>query len=285
LFLRLLISFFGVLISTPDLHASENTHTPAPIRFLLTFDDGPSAAKNNNPTELILATLENNPVQKNIKAIFFTQPRAVNGGATDFGQKLLRREFAEGHILAFHTATPRHTNHRSLNELDLIYSIQLGIQDLHEIMGKPPVFVRPPFWSYDAKTLGIYHQHNLNMLLTDLSANDGVIYFINFSLRKRSNLRTMLSKLIPQWRKHQLPSVDGVTPIIVTFHDVNTYTASRMEEYLEILMEVANELGVTVSSKAFYDDKEEMQRAALAKTIKDASTHTELPGIWNWLWN
>src|SRR5688572_1030191 len=75
----------------------------APIRFLLTFDDGPSGALKNNPTGKILEALEHNEVQRGIKAIFFVQTRSIRGGDTEIGRALLQREYDEGHLLAFHT--------------------------------------------------------------------------------------------------------------------------------------------------------------------------------------
>ncbi len=80
-----------------------------PIRFLLTFDDGPSGMNYMNPTESVLADLARNPVQPGIKALFFVQTR----GATicPLGQGLLKREYAEGHLIGLHTATDGHRNH------------------------------------------------------------------------------------------------------------------------------------------------------------------------------
>ncbi len=257
---------------------------PAPIRFLLSFDDGPSAVQPDNPTEKVLKVLQTNPYQADIKAIFFTQTRAVNGGGTEFGRSLLKKEVEAGHLLAFHTATPRHSNHRYLNEQELIASLELGIADLTDITGTPPKLVRPPFWNFDARTLGIYHSHGLRMLLTDLSANDGIIYGINFSLTKRKNMRKLLLALRSDWCENAMPVVDGVTPIVVTFHDINPYTANHLEEYLDILLDVARELEMPTSSKAFYDDRAEIERAALARAVNDAGSKPHLPGIWEWFW-
>lgn len=257
---------------------------PAPIRFLLSFDDGPSAALSDNPTETILRTLEQNRVQPGIKGIFFTQTRAVNGGATEKGRALLRREHEEGHVLAFHTATARHSNHRYLSEEELEVSLTRGVADLTAITGAPPKLVRPPFWNYDARTLALYHRHGMQMLLTDLSANDGVIYGINFSLTKRKNMRKMLLAQRERWRAGAIAAVDGSTPIVVTFHDVNSYTASVIELYLEILLDVARELGMPTADKPFYADRDEVERAALASAVRDGGSKPALPGIWNWVW-
>lgn len=259
--------------------------SPAPLRFLLTFDDGPSAVRPNNPTEKILDVLAKNPYQSDIKALFFTQTQASNGGGTQYGRSLLKRELNEGHLLAIHTATRGHSNHRFMKEEQLIASLQLGISDLTGIVGKAPNLVRPPFWSYDSRTLDIYHQHGLHVLLTDLSANDGVIYFINFSLRKRSNMRKLLLAIRERWRNNEMPMVDGVTPIIVTFHDINSYTARTLEEYLSILLDVAKELEMPVAEKAFYDNKDEIERAALARTVESTNIAPQKPSLWYRIWH
>jgi len=257
---------------------------PAPIRFLLTFDDGPSGAVRNNATKRVLDVLDDNAVQSGIKAVFFAQTRAVNGGGMAAGHRLLLREQADGHLLAFHTATPRHANHRFLPPEELELSLCNGIDDLAAVSGEKPRLVRPPFWSYDARTLDTYHRYGLQMLLTDLSANDGVIYGVNWSWHKHSNLLKHLRLARAGWVSGSLPVVDGVVPIVVTFHDVNSYTARNLEVYLRILLQVARELDMPVAAKPFYDSRVELERAALARTLSTAEHNPRLPGIWNWLW-
>ena len=52
----------------------------------------------------------------------------------------------------------------------------------------------------------------------------------------------------------ELPVVGGVIPLVVTFHDTNTYTAHHMQEYLRILTEEAANVGLVLAPKPFYDD-------------------------------
>nr|WP_229224260.1 polysaccharide deacetylase family protein [Duganella sp. SG902] len=257
---------------------------PAPVRFLLTFDDGPAAAVNDNPTVHILEVLAHNQHQDHIKAVFFTQTRAWHGGGTEMGRWLIRREYAEGHVIGLHTATPLHSNHRFMSRETLDATMQLGVDDLKAETGVAPKLVRPPFWAYDADTLASYHAHGLHMLLTDLNANDGKIYGINFSWHKRSNMLKHLAETRKRWAAGDMPSVDGYTPVVVTFHDVNTYTSSHIEEYLDILLDVARELNVPLADKPFYDNHDELERAALAATINSTDVKPRLPGLWNWLW-
>ena len=79
---------------------------PVPVRFLLTFDDGPSGALSDNPTASILAQLADNPIQPRIKALFFVQTRNAEGGASAVGRGLLQRLHAEGHLLGLHRIRP-----------------------------------------------------------------------------------------------------------------------------------------------------------------------------------
>ena len=258
---------------------------PAPIRFLLSFDDGPSATSYNNPTRQILDVLAQNPVQPGIKAIFFTQTGAANAGASALGRQLMQSEYEAGHLLALHSATPHHADHRSLSQDELDASLARGSAALAAISGTAPSLVRPPFWDYDARTLATYHRHGMQMLLTALSANDGKIWGVNFSWHKRANMLQQLRGLRLRWAAGNLPALDGSTPVVVTFHDVNGYTARHIGEYLQILLDVAQELDMPTAAKPFYDERAGLERAALASAVHDGDARAHLPGIWNWLWN
>lgn len=283
---RLRLLALALLCATGAIAATPTGAAPAPvpIRFLLTFDDGPSAAVYNNPTEQILDVLAHNAAQPGVKAVFFVQTRAGNAGASEVGAGLLRREHGEGHLLGFHTATPGHANHRFLGADKLEESLGYGVADLQAVTGVAPSLLRPPFWNYDAATLAAYHRHGLQLLLTDLSANDGKIWGVNFSWHKRSNMLSGLGKVRQRWLAGAMPVVDGSVPVVVTFHDVNTYTARHIEEYMGILLDVAKELEIPLAAKPFYDDGAELERAAMASTVATADAHPRLPGLWNWLW-
>ncbi|WP_371321509.1 polysaccharide deacetylase family protein [Pseudomonas yamanorum] len=271
------------LALTPQ--TEQRLKTEAPIRFLLTFDDGPSASGFMNPSRSVMADLANNPIQPGIKAVFFLQTEAPRSGGNLRGRKTMEREFAAGHILAFHTATPWHSNHRSQNPVELEHYLSLGSSTLQSITGQPPTLVRPPFWNYDKRTFAAYQQHGMHVLLTDLSANDGVIWVFNGSPRRRENLIRQLSVLRERIAKGELPTVDGVIPVVVTFHDINRYTAWHLKEYLQILMDSAHINGVPVATQPFYTDRAALQRAAMARTVKDADEVVHLPGVWNWVWD
>lgn len=238
----------------------------APVRFLLTFDDGPATWSlfDKPSTVRVLETLADNPVQPGIKAIFFVQTRAWNAGGSDAGRALLRREHDEGHLLAVHTGTRgSHESHVYLAGDALDQSLADAKADIASIAGREPGIVRPPFWAYDEATLAAYGRARLAMLLTDLSANDGVVWGVNFSLRKRDNLRAQLARL-----GRDLPVLEGVTPVVVTFHDVNSHTARSLAEYLAILVDEARALGIAVAAKPFYDARDEIERAARLRAFQ-----------------
>jgi peptidoglycan/xylan/chitin deacetylase (PgdA/CDA1 family) len=256
-----------------------------PIRFLLTFDDGPSASSFWNPTMTVLDSLATNPVQPNLKAVFFVQTRASRAGGSEIGRQVMHREQAEGQILGFHTATPGHTNHRSLDPQELEQSLTNGSTDIAAITGAPPTLVRPPFWNYDKRTFAAYQQHGMHVLLTDLSANDGKIWGFNASPRRRAHFLRTMSEVRERIARGELPVVDGVIPVVVTFHDLNRYTARHTREYLQILLDSASATGLKTARKPFYDDTAALQRAAMARTVRDGAETVKLPGIWNWIWN
>ncbi len=279
-----LVGCIGAPIAlTPQ--TEQRLQTQAPIRFLLTFDDGPSASGYNNPSRSVVADLANNPVLPGIKAVFFLQTEAARSGGSSRGRKTMEREYAGGHILAFHTATGFHTNHRWLNNAELESTLAQGAADIAAITGKPPLLVRPPFWNYDRRTFAAYQRHGMHVLLTDLSANDGKIWGFNGSPRRRANLNRQLSVVRERIALGELPTVDGVMPVVVTFHDINRYTARHMQEYLQILLDSAQITGVKTAAQPFYTDRDGLERAALARSVKDVNEPVKLPGVWNWVWD
>ena len=285
--LTLTLSLSGCISAPVALtpQTEQRLKAEAPIRFLLTFDDGPSASGYNNPSRSVVADLANNPVLPGIKAVFFLQTEAARSGGSSRGRKTMEREFAAGHVLAFHTATAFHTNHRWLNDAELERTLTEGAADIAAITGTPPMLVRPPFWNYDRRTFAAYQRHGMHVLLTDLSANDGKIWGFNASPRRRANLYRQLSVVRERIALGELPMVEGVIPVVVTFHDINRYTARHMQEYLQILMDSARINGVKTAAEPFYTDTAMLERAALARAVKDVNEEVHLPGVWNWIWD
>ncbi len=243
--------------------AAVSAPVPHPARFLLTFDDGPSLWQPYNPTTVILDQLADNAVQSRIKAVFFVQTRTPSGGGTPYGQEILRRIHEEGHVIALHSGSARgHKNHRYLSPAELDQSLTDGSADIRALSGHDPTLVRPPYWSFDARTQAAYHAHGLDMLLTDISARDGKIWGWHISLRRRSHFRAKLAEVRRGIEEDRLPVVDGVVPVVVTFHDTNDFTASHMEEYLRILVEESRRVGLPVAPEPFYNDGPTLERVA-----------------------
>jgi len=249
--------------STPP--PSRDAHVP-PARFLLTFDDGPSHFTFYNPTSAILDTLANNPVEPGIRAVFFVQTRSRTGGGGELGHALLLRERDDGHLLALHSGSARgHLDHRRMRPEVLDASLRDGSADLQALTGRPPSLVRPTFWDWNERTRAAYQAHGLAMLLTDINARDGKIYGWNISLRRRSHFRAGLARVRDRAAAGDLPLEDGVLPVVVTFHDTNTFTASHMEEYLQILLQESVRVGLPVAQPPFYHDADEIERVALLR--------------------
>jgi peptidoglycan-N-acetylglucosamine deacetylase len=233
--------------------ASADSAAPAPVRFLVSFDDGPAPS-----TARVLETLAANPVQPGIKAMFFVQTRVGDGS------QLMRRTHAEGHLLAVHTGTEQgHVSHMALSAEELERSLAQAKADIAaHTGGAVPRFVRPPFWFYDEATLASYARVDLAMLLTDINARDGVVLGINLVPAKRTMIRAQLERIKQEWRAGALPALDGATPIVATFHDVNTGTADKLAEYLQMLVEEARAAGLALGERPFLDRREDLERAA-----------------------
>jgi peptidoglycan/xylan/chitin deacetylase (PgdA/CDA1 family) len=257
-----------------------------PVRFILSFDDGPSGAQVENPTEAILNALASNPTQAGIKALFFVQTRISDAGASELGQALLAREDAEGHVLALHSGTSLgHLNHRELNDEVLEQSMRDGAADLLAVTRRPATLVRPPYWAYDDRTLAVYARNGLDMLLTDISANDGKTNGFKSSPRRFIHMASEMRKVREKIRNDEIPVVDGVIPVVLTFHDTNSYTAEHIFEYLQMIVDESREQGITLAAEPFYNNSRQLERAARVRA-QDVEGRKEMtPWWWRWvLW-
>lgn len=183
---------------------------PAPLRFLLTFDDGPSTASGFNPTVSILDQLARNPVQPGIKAVFFIQTRAANAGGSESGRALMRRIHAEGHVLGLHTGTAAgHVRHTRLSPAALDQSLADGTADLGAITGTTARLLRPPSWDYNAAVVAAYRRHGLAMVLDDIKARDGKTWGFHWNPRLHSHIRAELGQALLAVEAGEVPSTTG----------------------------------------------------------------------------
>ncbi len=236
---------------------------PVPVRFLLTFDDGPSGALSDNPTASILAQLADNPIQPRIKALFFVQTRNAEGGASAVGRGLLHRLHTAGHVLGLHTGSARgHIKHTQLSPPELDDSLRDGVEDLRAVTAAPPLFLRPPNWASNDVVLAAYRKYQLRMLLDDVRARDGKRWGFNWNPRLRGHIHAELAVVAERVRAGELPTLDGTIPLVVTLHDLNTATARNLLEYLQALMDGARAAGLQVSAKPFFDTRAAVEQVA-----------------------
>jgi peptidoglycan/xylan/chitin deacetylase (PgdA/CDA1 family) len=235
-------------------------------RFLLTFDDGPSSDRYFNTTLEILAQLESNDVQPDIKALFFVQTRNLTGGGTMLGKAIMRHQHTIGHVLGLHSGTARgHIRHTKMLTEELAQSLRDGQDDLHAITGRDTLFIRPTFWGYNDQTRYLYATHNLKMLLTDVNNRDGFILHSIFGLRER--VRAELLRMRRAIEHDELPQLHGTIPLVITLHDLNPVTALRLTEYLHILVEEARDVGLPLADKPFYDNATDIIEVASLRAI------------------
>lgn len=240
---------------------------PVPVRFLLTFDDGPSGLIENNPTASILGQLEDNPIQPGIKAIFFVQTRFHENGGSDIGKQLLRRIHDSGHLLALHSGSGRgHINHTRMPLDELDQSLRDGIEDIRAIAAVPVRFVRPPFWAFNNATMAAYKRNHLHMLMYDIRVNDGKTGGINYTWRLRLRVAAEMRTMRARIQEGVVPVVDDVIPLIVVFHDTNRRTAKNLPVFMRLLLEEAHKQGLAVAAKPFFDATEEVHAMALARS-------------------
>lgn len=235
-------------------------------RILLTFDDGPSASEEFNTTLEILKQLESNEVQLEIKAIFFVQTRNAEGGGSELGQRLLHVTHSSGHVLGLHSGTKRgHIRHTTMSPEELGESLRAGQDDLRAITHRDPAFIRPTFWGYNDQTIGVYHTHNMKMLLTDINTRDGSQFNNLFGLRAR--VARQFQRVRRAIERGELPRYRGHVPLVISFHDLNPITANNLRSYLRMIIEEAKAAGLPLADKPFFDDPEEIRDVAALRAV------------------
>ena len=256
----------------------------APIRLLLTFDDGPSLRERDNPTGRILDVLADNATQPGIRAVFFVHTRVDDrrGAVT---RSLLRRIATEGHLLGLHSgAAPAWRTHPGLGPDLLAATLTDSAAELVRLGVTPAPLVRPPLWRFDPQSLGVYRQLGLGMLLTDVSARDGKSWGFRASPRRRGHLSREFERVAARVASGGLPIHDGVHPVLVTFHDTNTWTAAHFGEYLELLLEAARGAGLQLADPPFYSERGSITQAAAARAHDDQTDDRVVPAPWRWIW-
>lgn len=138
-FILILTTFFFLSTFANAQKLSDVRWQALPGTVSLTFDDGPSPIY----TPKVLKILKDN----NIKATFF-----VMGPMAKKHPALIKQMVAQGHAVAIHTMT--HPKLTKLSDKKLYYEIVSAKNIVRDIIGKPPVCLRPPF--------GLSNQHVKN---------------------------------------------------------------------------------------------------------------------------
>jgi len=249
------------LVSCRSIPPPLTAESPS-VRFLITFDDGPSTRTDYNPTLAIIGQLATNDVQSGIKAIFFVQTENKRGGGTPEGREIIRYTHEQGHIIGIHSTSPRgHIAHTTLPTEVLIRELEQAKALIQRLTGAAPQFLRPPYGASDLRTRTLYDDRDLSVLMADIRARDGLIYGYKASLSRRLHIYNSLKAL----RRTAAP--EAVTTVIMNFHDVNPYTARHMTDYLHIMVEEARLAGFSVPAKPFYDNIDEITRIATLRRM------------------
>ncbi|MBQ7585853.1 MAG: polysaccharide deacetylase family protein [Desulfovibrionaceae bacterium] len=122
---------------------------------VLTFDDGPSIF-----TPQLLDMLK----EYQIHVTFFMLGQMVN-----HYQDIALRAYSEGHEIASHTHS--HKNLRKLSYDRQLQEIELGYDSL-TALGIIPTHMRPPYGSYDERTVEIATNYGLNVVLWSVDSKD-----------------------------------------------------------------------------------------------------------------
>lgn len=113
--------------------ADEEEAGDRPPMVALTFDDGPSA--------LYTGTLLDGLEKRGVKASFFLLGKNVEGN-----EKLVKRMWKEGHLVGNHTYS--HVKLSTLSEPRAREEILKTNNQIYEITGSYPQYLRPPFGSW-----------------------------------------------------------------------------------------------------------------------------------------
>ena len=122
------------------------------------------------------------------------------------------------------------------------------------------------------------------MLLTDVNVGDGKTWGFRANPRRRSHLLKEMKSVEARIRAGEIPGIDGHTPIVVTFHDTNTWTASHMNEYLEILVDSARQAGITLDEQPYYANAARLEAAAVYRARNETNPESMVPAPWSWIW-
>jgi peptidoglycan/xylan/chitin deacetylase (PgdA/CDA1 family) len=212
----------------------------APVRILLTFDDGPhdGALGGNNRTEKVLDALKH----KRARAVFFIQTHAPSRLASPNGSMIASRIHAEGHVLAVHSGSfVDHRCHkwRCAQPADIIGATNGLDSDMirakaaiKKIVGTDPKFVRATYGYTDAKCMEVYSQNRLKHVYWDLVSSDD---------SRTATAASVQAHLVAEMKRLARGAVD----LICLLHDINRVTAEHIVEFIDAIDSSVRTIGQT----------------------------------------
>lgn len=252
------------------------------VTVLLTFDDGPEGDEYGfNSTVSVLDTLNDNNVQSEIKAIFFTLTHGPQWGGSQLGEDLLKRERTDGHVSSIHgggkgASSPhllfgRHTWRassttkpypigscgevlkegnpigRNALESDLVAAIR-RLKCIYADPNYNPEFVRPPGYFYNDNSLEAYNSQAVKCELGNCDG-DGLKMILsnNQGIGDAGGPGPppfLISKTLRASVKNCLQR--KIYDIVLTLHDSNNITARNLVRYLNEIRLAAEEEGYAV---------------------------------------
>ena len=236
----------------------------APVRILLTFDDGPhgDALGGDNRTEKVLDALR----RKRAKAVFFIQTHAPSRLGTPNGARVASQIHAEGHILAVHSGGfVDHRCHKwrctqpadmtgTINGLDSdMMRARLAIR---EITGRDPGFVRATYGYTNSDCMEVYARNGLKHVYWDLPSNDH---------NKTASRESVQAHLQTEMRRLATGPVD----LICLFHDINKVTAEHTADFIDA---IAAAVRVTGHTPIFVADRLEAELVMDRKSRQGTDT-------------
>ncbi|KAK1985377.1 hypothetical protein LZ30DRAFT_779082 [Colletotrichum cereale] len=130
-----------------------------PGDFALTFDDGPFTYTGH-----VLDLL----AEAGAKATFFLNGK--NFGDINDYQDFVKRMDAEGHQIGSHTFD--HADLATLGDAEIITEMTTLEDDLVNIIGKYPTYMRPPYFSWNDNTLSILKALEYHVIHADIDSFD-----------------------------------------------------------------------------------------------------------------
>ncbi|KAG8672652.1 hypothetical protein FPOAC2_06048 [Fusarium poae] len=130
-----------------------------PGTVALTFDDGPFVY-----TESVLDQL----ASVGFQATFFLN--GYNLGNIQDYQSTVDRMINEGHQVASHTYG--HPDLAGLNDYDVEQQMALLSNEFNQMIGKDPVYMRPPYFSFSDRTLQVLGRLGYKVVIADIDTND-----------------------------------------------------------------------------------------------------------------